>query len=63
MKGKREFARNAENILKLKKCKLTISRRGVRVERQLRKTVRCFAQTVTAARVTYKISPFSSAEA
>ena len=37
--------------------------RGVRVERQLRKTVRCFAQTVTAARVTYKISPFSSAGA
>ena len=56
-------AQNAESILKLKKCKLTISCRGVRVERQLRKTVKCFVQTVTAARVTYKISPFSSAGA
>ena len=63
MSGKKVSAQNAESILKLKKCKLTISCRGVRVERQLRKTVKCFVQTVTAARVTYKISPFSSAGA
>ena len=59
MKGKREFARNAENILKLKKCKLTILRRGVKAARLSQRTVKCSAQIATAARATYKFKRLS----
>ena len=55
MKDKIEFVQNVENILILKKWKLTISLHEVSDDRQQQIIAKCFVETVIGGRVISKV--------